>query len=261
MKVRHFSVIPLLLCLFEGVNAEVYIVRTKSTELSTASVQGDVAAYYESMVAAASGPAGDESTTLDAPPSGPAKKVVIQTYENVMTGFAASLTSTQVANLRNLPEVVGVFLDRVHHTDTTHTPELLGLKSTKGLWPETDYGKDVIIGVLDTGVWPESASFGAQGLGPIPTRWKGRCVTGASWTAKNCNQKLIGARYYYAGYEANLAESGKTIDWTKEYKSARDIEGHGTHTASTAGVVNFESFLPLIRLASNSGCTIQVAEW
>ncbi|KAL5991706.1 hypothetical protein ACLOJK_012616 [Asimina triloba] len=71
---------------------------------------------------------------------------------------------------------------------------------------------DVIIGMIDTGVWPESQSFNDDGMGPPPKRWKGVCQTAGNFT---CNNKIIGARTYVGD-------------------SARDTEGHGTHTASIA---------------------------
>ncbi|KAF5947545.1 hypothetical protein HYC85_013502, partial [Camellia sinensis] len=43
--------------------------------------------------------------------------------------------------------------------------------------------------------------------------------------------KLIGARYYLKGYEAFY---GRLND-TEDYRSPRDKDGHGTHTASTIG--------------------------
>ena len=43
-------------------------------------------------------------------------------------------------------------------------------------------------------------------------------------------RKLIGARYFNKGYEAAL---GKPLD--SSYQTARDTNGHGTHTLSTAG--------------------------
>ncbi|KFK23403.1 hypothetical protein AALP_AAs64312U000100, partial [Arabis alpina] len=71
---------------------------------------------------------------------------------------------------------------------------------------------DTIIGVIDSGITPESQSFSDKGFGPPPKKWKGACSGGKNFT---CNNKLIGAR-----------------DYTKQ--SARDYDGHGTHTASTA---------------------------
>ncbi|ERN13080.1 hypothetical protein AMTR_s00040p00151440 [Amborella trichopoda] len=91
---------------------------------------------------------------------------------------------------------------------------------------------DVVIGVIDTGVWPESKMFNDFGLGPVPKRFKGECVTGERFTLANCNRKIIGARYYSQGFEAEngpLESHGELF-----FRSARDTDGHGTHTASTA---------------------------
>jgi hypothetical protein len=43
-------------------------------------------------------------------------------------------------------------------------------------------------------------------------------------------RKLIGARYFYEGY---LAGAGKSTNVS--FRSARDFDGHGSHTLSTAG--------------------------
>ncbi|XAR66633.1 Tripeptidyl-peptidase II, partial [Bertholletia excelsa] len=93
------------------------------------------------------------------------------------------------------------------------------------------YGKDVVVGVLDSGVWPESQSFSDQGMEPIPKYWKGICQTGIAFNASNCNRKIIGARYYLKGYEAYYGP----LNNTEDYRSPRDKDGHGTHTASIAG--------------------------
>lgn len=79
---------------------------------------------------------------------------------------------------------------------------------------------------IDAGIWPESRSFSDHGYKAIPPRWKGVCQLGQAWGGTNCSRKIIGARYYAAGLnKANLK---------KNYMSARDMNGHGTHTASTA---------------------------
>ncbi|XP_020098205.1 subtilisin-like protease SBT5.6 isoform X2 [Ananas comosus] len=91
-------------------------------------------------------------------------------------------------------------------------------------------GKDVIIGMLDSGIWPESKSFSDEGMGPIPKQWKGICQEGDSFNSSNCNKKLIGARYYLKAYEAYYG----ALNTTYAYRSPRDHDGHGTHTASTA---------------------------
>lgn len=46
-----------------------------------------------------------------------------------------------------------------------------------------------------------------------------------------CYRKLIGAKYFFAG---NPEITNATFDDGLEYRSARDINGHGTHVAATA---------------------------
>ncbi len=108
-------------------------------------------------------------------------------------------------------------------------------------------GEDMIIGIVDGGIWPENPSFsdtidysaapGNSGkrklaYGPPPAHWTGDCISGERWSQNDCNNKIIGARFYYAGW-------GATPDiqsiWPFEFLSTRDWGGHGTHTASTAG--------------------------
>lgn len=85
----------------------------------------------------------------------------------------------------------------------------------------------------NAGVWPEHESFDDTAMGAIPVKWKGECEAGQSIPAFHCNKKLIGARYFAAGYEAmwgkmNVSDPTVTV-------SPRDTEGHGTHTTTTLG--------------------------
>lgn len=121
--------------------------------------------------------------------------------------------------------------DQVRQIHTTWTPHFLGLSDGVGLWQSSYYGDGVIIGVLDTGIWPERPSFIDSGMPPVPDTWKGICETGPDFPASACNRKIIGARAFYKGYKSHLEGP---IDETKESMSPRDTEGHGTHTASTA---------------------------
>ena len=154
---------------------------------------------------------------------------IIYSYEHAANGFSARLTAAQAAELRRVPGVLSVWPEQVHEVHTTHTPDFLGLPDEFDLWPNYDYADDVIIGVLDTGIWPEHRSFNDSELPPVPERWKGTCETGPDFP--ECNRKIIGARTFHRGYESAL---GRPIDESVESKSPRDTEGHGTHTASTA---------------------------
>jgi hypothetical protein len=83
--------------------------------------------------------------------------------------------------------------------------------------------------VIDTGIWPEHPSFADTGYGPPPAGWSGECQAGEQWSQQHCNNKLIGARYFEKGF----GHFGGVL--AGDYQSARDSDGHGSHTASTAG--------------------------
>ncbi|KAJ0102290.1 hypothetical protein Patl1_06086 [Pistacia atlantica] len=163
-------------------------------------------------------------------------KKITHVYKTVFHGFSARLASQQVQELKKRPEIVGVIQDRKRHIQITRSPGFLGLTTAtktriNDLRQKSNYGSNVIIGVLDTGLWPEGKSFQDHGLDPIPSRWKGECVGGEDFPKSLCNKKLIGARYFRSEELSNI--------------SARDHHGHGTHTSSTiAGhTVNNASFL------------------
>ncbi|KAK9146988.1 hypothetical protein Sjap_006891 [Stephania japonica] len=158
--------------------------------------------------------------------------MMLHVYTKVFHGFSAKLTKAQAEKMKARPEVLNVYPDQLRQRHTTRSPQFLGIinpedhskkKSHHGLLQASDYGSDVIIGVLDTGIWPESESFHDRGLGPVPSRWAGHCDKTLNFT---CNRKIIGARVFSSGSRAMLGHS--------ENETPRDIEGHGTHTASTA---------------------------
>ena len=151
-------------------------------------------------------------------------------YSNVIHGFSTRLTAEEARSLQGRPGILSILEEVRYELHTTRKPEFLGLDKSADLFPESGSASEVIIGVLDTGIWPESKSFDDTGLGPIPSSWKGECETGTNFTSSSCNRKLIGARFFSKGYEATLGP----IDERKESKSPRDDDGHGTHTATTA---------------------------
>ncbi|XVE77030.1 hypothetical protein DITRI_Ditri13aG0029300 [Diplodiscus trichospermus] len=172
---------------------------------------------------------------------------LIYSYETVFSGFAAKLSAKQLESLKKIDGFVSAIPDKMISLHTTHSPQFLGLPGSKGLWQSPGLQSDVIIGVVDSGIWPEHVSFQDHGIPPVPARWKGICEEGTKFSPSNCNRKLIGARSFYKGY---LAGGGK-INETEGYLSARDSSGHGTHTASTAAG-NFVENANLFGLANGS---------
>ena len=110
--------------------------------------------------------------------------------------------------------MLAVEKDEARALDTSSTPSFLGLTAPAGSGIRMvggNAGENVIIGIVDGGIWPESLSFsdrtgtngnatkdGKLGYQQIPG-WHGKCVPGEHFNASNCNQKLIGAQYFNAG--------------------------------------------------------------
>ncbi len=166
-------------------------------------------------------------------------------YGYVFSGFAAELSEAQAQKLALTRGVLAVTKDEARALDTSTTPAFLGLSGAAGFWNQTGAtGENVIIGMVDSGVWPEHPSFSDRtGVNGSATKdgklsyqqipgWHGKCTPGEAFTGTDCNQKLIGARYYNSGFGGN---AGIDARFPFEFNSPRDWAGHGTHTASTAG--------------------------
>jgi subtilisin family serine protease len=176
---------------------------------------------------------------------------VTNEYKVVFNGFSAMLTDAEVRVLKKNPGVASISADSILQLDTSYTPTFLGLDKPGGLWDQVGgqdkAGEGIIIGIVDGGIWPEQDSFADHvdengnpsragstlAYDAPPASWKGICQTGEGFSASDCNNKLIGARYF--------KQPTQTLHWT-EFLSARDSVagaeghgGHGDHTASTAG--------------------------
>ena len=179
-------------------------------------------------------------------------------YTVTLNGFAGRLSSAQASKLARTPGVLAVTPDKIVSARTTETPSLLGLTGPNGVWAKlggtAGAGKGVVVGVIDSGIWPENPSFTGQPVtnpvvqpvgvpfrqlsGRIAMRkadgglFTGACQAGEQFTANLCNSKLLAAQYFGAGLLA--AVGGKAGLEELEVISPRDGDGHGTHTASTA---------------------------
>ncbi|GAB2892288.1 S8 family serine peptidase [Microbulbifer echini] len=179
---------------------------------------------------------------LSAVPS--ARKV--HDYKAAFNGFAAIMSEKEAEALRSHKDVKGVWEDQLLKMHTDSTADFLGLTHTPSPWLWGITGEDVVVGVIDSGIHPEHPSLvdrptprqGNRGAdipyGPVPESFIGEgCEFGNTEfnpddIAFTCNNKLIKAKSFSDAFLTN-----KTLaDY--EFLSARDADGHGTHTATTA---------------------------
>ncbi|KAK7392583.1 hypothetical protein VNO78_21026 [Psophocarpus tetragonolobus] len=150
-----------------------------------------------------------------------ARQYKIHSYGKSFNGFVAQLLPHEADKLLEDDSVVSVFPNTQNKLHTTRSWDFLGLPLKWNRHSKVE--SDIIVGVLDTGIWLDCPSFNDAGYGPAPVRWKGKCVTGSNFT--RCNNKVIGAKYF------NLQNA------EVENMSPADEDGHGTHTSSTAAGV------------------------
>src|SRR5919106_1742177 len=156
----------------------------------------------------------------------------IHDYTVALNGFSALLSQAQAEQLAARKDVLLVLPDELHQAQTDSSPQFLGLTGSGGAHSSGVRGQGVVVGVIDTGIWPEHPSFADDGSYRSPIRNLpcefGNTEANPDDAPFTCNDKLIGADQVLDTYRAVL---GADPD---EFDSARDDDGHGTHTASTA---------------------------
>lgn len=159
----------------------------------------------------------------------------VQDFTVALNGFAARLSHDEAIAVAAQSKVRLVIPDELRQLTTDSSREFLDV--TEGAHDAGVTGKGVVVGVIDSGIWPEHPSFADTGLPapPVtldpadgPTCDFGNTAHHAADAPFTCNNKLIGARQMLGTYRLLI---GAEAD---EFDSARDDNGHGTHTASTA---------------------------
>lgn len=160
----------------------------------------------------------------------------VNEYTYALNGYSAILTEAEAKSIKLQPGVAMVLEDQMRYAQTDSAPTFLGLTAPGGAYLKGYTGEGVLVGVIDSGIWPEHPSFADDGSypdAPVLDDSRPNCEFGN--TAHNpddapfeCNNKLVGARQMIDTYRLYLGAE----DY--EYDSARDDNGHGTHTASTA---------------------------
>ncbi|KAH1093328.1 hypothetical protein GYH30_039197 [Glycine max] len=158
-------------------------------------------------------------------------EAVLHSYKN-FNAFVMKLTEEEAERMAEMDNVFSVFPNTKYHLHTTRSWDFIGFPQNVN---RATTESDIIVGVLDTGIWPESESFSDRGFGPPPSKWKGSCHN------FTCNNKIIGAKYY------NILQNFTEDDMI----SPRDTNGHGSHCASTVAGNSVNS-VSLFGLASGT---------
>jgi subtilisin family serine protease len=165
----------------------------------------------------------------------------------VLNAVALVVPEGTADRLKGMPGVKAVLADSKQQPQTISSPGYIGAPSVwNQLGGQGSAGENVIVGVIDSGVWPEHPSLSDPGpSGPYgpPAGWNGAPCQFGSPNPNDapfaCNNKVIGARRIMSTYD-----SLETL-LPGEYASARDDSGHGTLLATIA--------------AGNAGVTASIA--
>ncbi|MGA1863835.1 MAG: S8 family serine peptidase [bacterium] len=169
---------------------------------------------------------------------------IVHRYDKVFKGASLILPEDNVDAVSSLKGITGVYLDEIQRLYTDISPDFI---NAPVLWDQLggqeNAGEGVVVGLLDSGIWPEHPSFSDPDPSgkpypdpPAPPDGCYECAFGnTSWNPNDapftCNNKLIGAYSFIDTYNALYPYIGLL---PVEFNSARDGEGHGTHTSSTA---------------------------
>ena len=155
----------------------------------------------------------------------------------VYGGVAATVPANRVKDLLKVDGVVAVQANDVEQLLTDSSPEFLGADYVYDRLETTaNAGEGVIYGNLDSGIWPEHPSFADLGnldAPPAPGGGGSReCNYGDNPLTPAvdvfaCQNKLIGGAHFTDFYDDFVGDDPLA-------GTARDENGHGTHTASTS---------------------------
>ncbi|HMN28665.1 MAG TPA: S8 family serine peptidase, partial [Caldilineaceae bacterium] len=176
----------------------------------------------------------DDSVDAAALPAVPDAQIVHR-YKEVFNGVSLVTKEANIEAIADMDGVTGVYPDQLLQLNTDVSPGFIGAPTVwSALGGQGSAGEGVIVGVLDSGIWPEHPSLSdpdPSGKPYAPKSGTYACDFGSAVPGDapfTCNNKLIGAYRFMATFQAV-----QTL-LPNEFRSARDDNGHGTHTATTA---------------------------
>jgi subtilisin family serine protease len=206
----------------------------------------------------------------------------LYSYRYSVNGFAARLTAAQVSRLAQSAEVERIWQDTDQYLNTNNSPIFLGLQDpVGGLRADLELrGEDVVVGVIDSGVAPQHPSLldtedrtpracrsdwsrtsllgiwlctsyrrdpPTEVVYGAPVGFTGACQAGDGFAPTDCNNKIVGARYYLDGFlSRHQLDPG-------EFRSPKDVDGHGTHIATIIAGNSVDASLLGTRVGRVSG--------
>ncbi len=168
-----------------------------------------------------------------------ASLVASRSLKYALNGVVVKMTQEQAIKVAGMNSVAFVERDLPKFLNTDTGPTLIG---SPNVWDGTatgveNQGEGVILGIIDTGINTDHPSFAATGgdgfvhSNPFGTGvFAGDCANSFPGL---CNDKLIGVHSY--GWVTDVYADVDVFGATPPDANGEDYNGHGSHTASTAG--------------------------
>ena len=172
----------------------------------------------------------------------------ISTYQMVLNGFAAQLTTDAAAQLAAIDGVAAVYPDQILRPDGMPSGRAAGAAATTTLGTAvlSEGGAGVVIGLIDTGIAPDNPSFAGDRLASVKgadpylvgntvvidkadgRQFRSTRFTDQDWTRSDYSTKLVGAQFFASSATA------AGFDFGHDVLSPRDLDGHGSRVAGIA---------------------------